>query len=116
MNSPTGKETNAGFSRRNLLKVSGGLGLASLFPGASGAVLQEFDIVDLDPLNSYPYRGWEELYRNQHGWDRVARSTPSANCTGSCSWKVYVKDGIMLREEQAGDGAGLHARGPFERG
>ncbi len=103
MNSPTGKEMKANLSRRNLLKVGGGLGLAGLFPGAAVAALQDFDIVDLDPLKSYPYRGWEELYRNQHGWDRVARSTHSANCTGSCSWKVYVKDGIMLREEQAGD-------------
>jgi len=56
-----------------------------------------------DPLKSYPYRGWEDLYRNQFGWDKVVRSTHSANCTGSCSWMVYVKDGVMLREEQAAD-------------
>lgn len=92
-----------GITRRSVLQLGGGLGLASLFPAGAQAVLQEFDIVALDPLKSYPYRGWEALYRNEYGWDRVVRSTHSANCTGSCSWMVYVKDGIMLREEQAAD-------------
>jgi complex iron-sulfur molybdoenzyme family reductase subunit alpha len=86
-----------------MLKTGGLLGLAALFPPAARAALEEFDIVDVDPLQSYPYRGWEDLYRKQFTWDRVVRSTHSANCTGSCSWKVYVKDGVMLREEQAGD-------------
>lgn len=79
------------------------VGLAALFGRRAEAALQEFQILDLDPLRTYPYRGWESLYRNQYTWDKVVRSTHSANCTGSCSWKVYVKDGIMLREEQAGD-------------
>jgi nitrate reductase alpha subunit len=92
------------LSRRDVLKISGGLGLAALFPGCTSEEgLEEFDIVKLDPLSSYPYRGWETLYREKFTWDRVARSTHSANCTGSCSWKVYVKDGVMLREEQAAD-------------
>lgn len=56
-----------------------------------------------DPLDFYPYRNWESLYRDQFKWDKVVRSTHSANCTGSCSWMVYVKDGVMLREEQAAD-------------
>ncbi len=43
------------------------------------------------------------LPASSSSWDRVVRSTHSANCTGSCSWKVYVKDGVMLREEQAAD-------------
>jgi complex iron-sulfur molybdoenzyme family reductase subunit alpha len=54
-------------------------------------------------MRTYPYRGWESLYEKQWTWDKVARSTHSANCTGSCSWKVYVKDEVMLREEQASD-------------
>ncbi|HEY3360231.1 MAG TPA: molybdopterin-dependent oxidoreductase, partial [Polyangia bacterium] len=60
-------------------------------------------VIAYDPLKSYPYRGWEDLYRRELVWDRVVRSTHSANCTGSCSWKVYLKDGIMVREEQAAD-------------
>ncbi|MGI6458274.1 MAG: molybdopterin-dependent oxidoreductase [bacterium] len=97
------KQKNGVLSRRDLLKIGGGLSLASLFPLTTHTALQEFDIIDYDPLKSYPYRGWEGLYRDQFTWDRVVRSTHSANCTGSCSWKVYVRDGIMMREEQAGD-------------
>ncbi len=96
-------DTHFTLSRRSLLKLGGGLSLAALFPNAARGELSEFDIIDVNPLLSYPYRGWEDLYRRQYGWDRVVRSTHSANCTGSCSWKVYVKDGVMLREEQAGD-------------
>ena len=58
---------------------------------------------DFDPLRSYPYRGWEDFYRKIWTWDKVVRSTHSANCTGSCSWKVYVRNGVMVREEQAAD-------------
>ena len=33
--------------------------------------------------------------------DKVVRSTHGVNCTGSCSWKVYVKDGIITWEAAA---------------
>jgi nitrate reductase alpha subunit len=33
----------------------------------------------------------------------VVRSTHGVNCTGSCSWKVYVKDGIITWETQETD-------------
>ena len=48
-------------------------------------------------------RGWEELYRNRWQHDRVVRSTHGVNCTGGCSWMVYVKDGIVTWEMQATD-------------
>jgi complex iron-sulfur molybdoenzyme family reductase subunit alpha len=91
-----------GINRRQFIATAG-LGIAALMGSEAIAKLEEFDVVNVDPLRDYPYRGWEDLYREEYTWDRVVRSTHSANCTGSCSWKVYVKDGIMLREEQAGD-------------
>src|SRR4029077_4769089 len=33
----------------------------------------------------------------------IVRSTHGANCTGSCSWKIYVKGGIVTRGEQQTD-------------
>ena len=48
-------------------------------------------------------REWEELYRGRWQYDKVARSTHGVNCTGSCSWRVYVKDGIIVWEHQATD-------------
>src|SRR5215469_8391945 len=35
--------------------------------------------------------------------DKEVRSTHGVNCTGSCSWKVYVKDGIITWETQEVD-------------
>ncbi len=48
-------------------------------------------------------RQWEELYRNRWQHDKVVRSTHGVNCTGGCSWMVYVKDGIVTWEMQATD-------------
>jgi nitrate reductase alpha subunit len=38
---------------------------------------------------------WEGFYRDRWAHDKVVRSTHGVNCTGSCSWMVYVKDGII---------------------
>ncbi|RJP26550.1 MAG: nitrate reductase subunit alpha [Candidatus Abyssobacteria bacterium SURF_5] len=48
-------------------------------------------------------RLWEEMYRNRWAHDLVVRSTHGNNCTGGCSWWVYVKDGIVVWELQALD-------------
>ncbi|MBI1911222.1 MAG: nitrate reductase subunit alpha [Deltaproteobacteria bacterium] len=48
-------------------------------------------------------RGWEEFYRNRWQYDKTVRSTHGNNCTGGCSWMVYVKDGIITWELQAVD-------------
>jgi len=48
-------------------------------------------------------RQWEEFYRNRWQYDKAVRSTHGVNCTGSCSWMVYVKEGIVTWEMQAVD-------------
>ncbi len=48
-------------------------------------------------------RTWEDAYRNRWAHDRIVRSTHGANCTGSCSWKIYVKGGIVTWETQQTD-------------
>ncbi|THF76064.1 nitrate reductase subunit alpha [Cohnella fermenti] len=48
-------------------------------------------------------RDWEEGYRRRWAHDKVVRSTHGVNCTGSCSWQIYVKDGIVTWENQATD-------------
>ncbi len=40
-------------------------------------------------------RTWEKAYRQRWQHDKVVRSTHGVNCTGSCSWKIYVKGGIV---------------------
>ena len=48
-------------------------------------------------------RDWERSYRGRWQHDKVVRSTHGVNCTGSCSWNVYVKEGLITWESQAVD-------------
>src|SRR5574341_1286518 len=48
-------------------------------------------------------RGWEDAYRKRWQHDKIVRSTHGTNCTGSCSWKIYVKGGIVTWETQQTD-------------
>jgi len=48
-------------------------------------------------------RVWEDFYRKRWQYDKKVRSTHGVNCTGSCSWDVYVKNGILVWETQRTD-------------
>jgi nitrate reductase alpha subunit len=48
-------------------------------------------------------RTWEDAYRTRWAHDKIVRSTHGVNCTGSCSWKIYVKGGIVTWETQQTD-------------
>ena len=54
-------------------------------------------------------RAWEEFYRNRWQHDKVIRSTHGVNCTGSCTWQIYVKNGIVTWEMQGLDYPSLEA-------
>ncbi|MGY2003995.1 nitrate reductase subunit alpha [Blastococcus sp. SYSU DS1024] len=60
--------------------------------GDSGRTLHQIDT-----------SSWESFYRDRWSYDRVVRSTHGVNCTGSCSWNVFVKDGLITWEHQATD-------------
>ena len=48
-------------------------------------------------------RAWESAYRRRWQHDRIVRSTHGVNCTGSCSWRIHVKDGLVTWETQQVD-------------
>ncbi|WP_034916548.1 nitrate reductase subunit alpha [Erwinia sp. 9145] len=48
-------------------------------------------------------RDWEDGYRSRWQHDKIVRSTHGVNCTGSCSWKIYVKNGLVTWETQQTD-------------
>ncbi|UFJ63065.1 nitrate reductase subunit alpha [Brevibacillus sedimenti] len=48
-------------------------------------------------------RDWEDMYRRRWQHDKVVRSTHGVNCTGSCSWQIFVKDCIVTWETQHTD-------------
>lgn len=50
---------------------------------------------DLRTVTREGGREGDIFYRDRWSHDKVVRSTHGVNCTGSCSWKVYVKDGVI---------------------
>ncbi len=69
------------------------LQLSSLRPASAEARL---------PDSARQYRDYRDVYRERWSWDRVAHGTHSCtNCaSGGCAWDLYVRDGIVWREEQ----------------
>ncbi len=66
----------------------------------------------LDALKQEPARqngadqySRENFHRSSWDWDRVVKSSHPTNCwyQRACNFNLYVKDGIVLREEQVGN-------------
>ncbi|MGH3516045.1 MAG: nitrate reductase subunit alpha [Haloechinothrix sp.] len=68
--------------------------------------------VDGRTLHQIGGRSADVFYRDRWAYDKVVRSTHGVNCTGSCSWKVYVKDGIITWEAQQTDYPSIGADKP----
>lgn len=87
------------LKRRDFLK---GLSVTGAGVMLSGNVwgLNRLEPVGETLASEYPYRDWEDLYRNEWTWDSVGHAAHCINCMGNCAWNVYVKDGIVVREEQ----------------
>jgi DMSO reductase family type II enzyme molybdopterin subunit len=88
------------FDRRRFLK-----GAAA---AAAGLALPNFVVQAAEILHGKGvpvYKSWKDVYRSQWTWDKVVRSTHHLNCwyQAHCSWDVYVKDGLVYREEQAAE-------------
>jgi DMSO reductase family type II enzyme molybdopterin subunit len=82
--------------RRRVIQAGGALALAlSLKYAPAGA--------QGEPAPAGPYGRWEDLMRRKWTWDRVVRGSRGINCTGHCAFNVYVKNGIVWREEQQGE-------------
>ncbi len=46
---------------------------------------------------------WAERYRDKWKWDKITWGSHSVDCyPGGCPWRVYVRDGKIIREEQSG--------------
>jgi DMSO reductase family type II enzyme molybdopterin subunit len=88
--------------RRDFLKAAGATGLSlSLFqlkclsPYAASA--------EPGSMNAaVSYGSWEDVYRNEWHWDAVHWGSHTNQCApGGCSFRVYSRDGVVWREEQA---------------
>jgi DMSO reductase family type II enzyme molybdopterin subunit len=84
-------------SRRAFLGAAGlaGVGLVVRYSSLGPAALAQ--------APARPYRRFEDILRNKWTWDRVARGTHGTNCAGTCAFNVYIKNGVVWREEQQGE-------------
>lgn len=101
------RPNRATMDRRGFLKgatvTAGGLALLRLRWSPAAHAAQQPGFQPTWNPSRYSYTAWEDLYRNEWKFSSAGRSTHSVNCTGSCSWKVLVKNGVVWRDEQAAD-------------
>ncbi|MBI2177714.1 MAG: molybdopterin-dependent oxidoreductase, partial [Candidatus Tectomicrobia bacterium] len=86
-------------SRRQFLAASSAGLLAWSARGLSLAALSPVTEVG-NPLDSYPDRSWEKVYRDQYKWDGSFTWICSPNCTHECRMRAFTRNGVVLRAEQ----------------
>ncbi len=89
------------FTRRDFLKITGATTLALSLDtlGFLGGEAHATEKV----FQKWEYKNWESLHREEWKWDKVTYGTHLVDCyPGNCLWRVYTKDGVVWREEQAG--------------
>ncbi|MAG34375.1 MAG: dimethylsulfide dehydrogenase [Deltaproteobacteria bacterium] len=93
------KSTTNGIDRRQFLEIAALGSIAVVGPGNAWGLTRLEPVSD--PLaRDYPYRGWEDLYRGELVADHAGYSAHCIDCQGNCAFKIFVKDGIVVREEQ----------------
>ena len=88
------------LNRRKFLQVSAGVATAmALTSKRVGAQLKPVVKVG-NPLEAYPDRRWEEVYRDQYKYERSFTYCCSPNDTHQCRVRGFVRNGILMRIEQ----------------
>ncbi|MBI2067745.1 MAG: molybdopterin-dependent oxidoreductase [Deltaproteobacteria bacterium] len=88
------------ITRRAFLKKVGIGGAATLFLSSQAYSFLK-PIVGVDnPLEFYPERGWEKVYRNQYKYDSSFTFVCSPNDTHACRVRAFVRNGVLIRTEQ----------------
>lgn len=83
-------------TRRDFLKgASATAGAVALGDLLSLAVLRPAQAAS--PLQDYPDRDWERLYRDVYAYDDSYIFMCTPNCTHNCYLRAYVKNGVVTR-------------------
>jgi len=95
----------SGISRRSFLVAAGAgatvLGLSRLRACGGTDADSAGEAPKTRPIPPLRYRDFSDVYRERWTWDRVVKGTHTrANCIAGCAWNVFVKDGVVWREEQ----------------
>lgn len=84
-------------SRRRFVKATAALTGAALVTDTLG--LQGFKFVPeiKNPLEFYPNRDWEKIYRDQFRYDSSFTFLCAPNDTHNCLLRAYVRNGVIVR-------------------
>ncbi|MDO8136563.1 MAG: molybdopterin-dependent oxidoreductase [Candidatus Brocadiales bacterium] len=87
------------ISRRDFLKYTG---VATGGAMASSLRLRYLEAQEEipNPLEHYPDRSWEDVYRDQYKYDRTFTFCCVPNDTHNCRLKAFVRNGVVTRIEQ----------------
>ncbi|MGQ0671011.1 MAG: molybdopterin-dependent oxidoreductase [Actinomycetota bacterium] len=89
-----------GLTRRDFLKVAGGATVGMVVLGQAGLALRRLTPVAIaNPLEFYPDRDWERVYRDQYRYDDSFTYVCSVNDTHACRMRAFVRNGIVTRTE-----------------
>lgn len=93
------------LNRRRLLQLLGGAAVATAagIPLCHYAFKRGAAAAAPGPRATPKLGNWQDLYRQRWTWDRVVKGSHGwSNCRSACAWDLYVKGGVVVREEQCG--------------
>jgi nitrate reductase alpha subunit len=89
------------LTRREFIKISAATVAAVTTLGGRGLNLGALEPVSVEnPLESYPDRNWEKVYRDQYSYDSSYTWVCSPNDTHCCRVRSFVRNGVAVRQEQ----------------
>ncbi|MDA1002461.1 MAG: molybdopterin-dependent oxidoreductase [Chloroflexi bacterium] len=85
-------------SRRDFLR----LGAVATVGAASYPLLRQLGAIETidNPLDAYPFRDWEHVYRDQYKYDDSFTFICSPNDTHACRLRAFTRNGVIQRIEQ----------------
>ncbi len=98
-NGNAGDDAHTGFNRRRFLQTLGAGTLAAWGWNPVSSALAAIQGVS-NPLEYYPGRDWESVYRDQYRYDRTFTWICAPNDTHMCRLRAFVRNGIIIRSEQ----------------
>jgi len=90
------------LSRRGFLGLTSAAVATGVIAGSTSSLaLRRLQVVSVtNPLEEYPDRDWEKVYRDQYGYDDSFTFVCSPNDTHACRLRAFTRNGVVTRLEQ----------------
>ncbi len=91
------KDKKGLVSRRAFMKITTGAGISMMLAGYQSDLFAFLEPASDNPLESYPDRNWEKIFRNIYETDGEYHFLCAPNDTHNCLLKAHVKNGVITR-------------------